>query len=387
VLVIGLGSGITAGAAARHPITALDVVEIEPAVVQASDYFAKEHGNVLDDPRVRLTIGDARQALLTGHDRYDVIISEPSNPWISGLASLFSLEFFDLARRHLRPGGMMVQWVEYYSLSPDDIRMVVATFQRVFPHVTIWGTGSGDLLLVGSIESSPIDVAALKARYESRKSVWLDLRRAGIIGWAGLFGYAVMGPDEAARLTRDADLNTDDRLPLEFTAPRSLYLGRGERNRDWLRTYATEEFGAVPDLGRTALKEIDARLAIGVALLSRHEVEDALAQFQTVLQERAEHTLALLGSAQAQMLLGRPMTALGLAERVLLREPAHLDALVLAVRASEALNEPGRAVRVLEKASAVQPENEDLRRMLEQLRILAGKSPAPAPALAREATR
>jgi spermidine synthase len=378
VLVIGLGSGMTAGAAARHPIAGLDIVEIEPAVVRASDYFAKEHGNVLDDPRVRLTVGDARQALLTRQDRYDDIISEPSNPWISGLASLFSLEFFDLARRHLRPGGMMVQWVEYYSLSPDDIRMVVATFQRVFPHVTIWGTGSGDLLLLGRTESSPIDVAALKARYESLEPVWPDLRRAGIIGWAGLFGYAVMGPDEAARMTRDADLNTDDRLPLEFSAPRSLYLGLGERNRDWLRTYATEEFPDVSDLGITVLKEDGARAAIGVALLSRHEIEDALTQFQTVLQARPEHALALLGSAHAQMLIGRPTAAFDLAERVLLREPANLDALLLAVRASEALNEPGRAVRFLEQASGLQPENMDVRRTLDRLRLLAGKSPGPA---------
>ena len=384
VLVIGLGSGITAGAAARHPIAGLDIVEIEPAVVQASDYFAKEHGNVLDDPRVRLTVGDARQALLTRDDRYDIIISEPSNPWISGLASLFSSEFFDLARRHLRPGGMMVQWVEYYNLSPDDIRMVVATFQRVFPHVTIWGTGSGDLLLLGRTESSPIDVGALRTRYDSLESAWPDLRRAGVIGWAGLFGYAVMGPDEAARLTRDADLNTDDRLPLEFSAPRSLYLGIGERNREWLRTYATEEFPAVPESGRRALKEDGARVAIGVALLARHEVEDALAQFQTVLQARPGHTLAQLGSAQAQILLGRPAAALAFAERVLAREPADLDALLLAVRASEALNEPRRAVVFLEKASELQPENEDVRRMLDRIRLLTGQIPTPA--LTRDAS-
>jgi spermidine synthase len=378
VLVIGLGSGITAGAAARHPIAGLDIVEIEPAVVQASDYFAKEHGNVLDDPRVRLTVGDARQALLTRHEQYDVIISEPSNPWISGLSSLFSFEFFDLARRHLRPGGLMVQWVEYYNLSPDDIRMVVATFQRVFPHVTIWGTGSGDLLLLGSSESSPIDVEALKARYESLPAVWPDLGRAGIIGWAGLFGYAVMGPEESARVAQDAPLNTDDRLPLEFSAARSLYLDAGERNREWLRTYRTEEFPAVSVVGRTALKQDGARVAIGLALLSRHEIEDALAQFQAVLHVRPEHTLALLGSAQSHVLLGRPALARDLAEHVLAREPANLDALLLAGQASEVLNEPGRAIGFLEKAAEEQPENEYVQRTLDRLRLLAGKTLLPA---------
>jgi tetratricopeptide (TPR) repeat protein len=209
-------------------------------------------------------------------------------------------------------------------------------------------------------------------------AVWPDLRRAGIIGWAGLFGYAVMGPEESARLAQDAQLNTDDRLPLEFSAPRSLYLDAGERNREWLRAHTTGEFTAVSEDGRTALQEDGARVAIGLALLSRHEIEDALAQFQAVLHVRPEHTLALLGSAQSHVLLGRPALARDLAEHVLAREPANLDALLLAGQASEVLNEPGRAIGFLEKAAEVQPENEYVQRTLDRLRLLAGKTLLPA---------
>jgi len=89
----------------------MDVVEIEPAVVAASRFFRQLHGGVLEDPRVRTVIADVRNFLLTTRERYDVIISEPSNPWMSGLASMFSEEFFQLARERLRPSGIMLQWI------------------------------------------------------------------------------------------------------------------------------------------------------------------------------------------------------------------------------------------------------------------------------------
>ncbi len=245
VLVIGLGSGMTAGAVARHPIESLDVVEIEPAVVQASDYFAKEHGNVLEDRRVRLIIADGRHVLSTGDADYDVIISEPSNPWISGLAALFSQEFFQLARQHLRSDGAMVQWIHDYNLEAEDLRMVIATFRSVFPQTTVWGTGSGDLLLLGRVEPAPFDVDRLKARYESLPAIWPDLNRVGIVRWAGLFGYFMLSEQDVARFSDGAGLNTDDRLPLEFSAPRALYLETGGQNRDLLRKFKTKEFPTV----------------------------------------------------------------------------------------------------------------------------------------------
>ena len=100
--MIGMGSGITAGAVARHPVDRVDIVEIEPAVVEATRFFARQHGNVLADPRVRVIIADGRNYLLTTRERYDVIISEPSNPWLAGLASLFSTDFYQIARQLLR---------------------------------------------------------------------------------------------------------------------------------------------------------------------------------------------------------------------------------------------------------------------------------------------
>src|SRR6185503_9777791 len=118
----------------------------------------------LRDPRARLIVADARNFLLTTPNRYDVITSEPSNPWIGGVASLFSREFFALARQRLRPGGLMVQWVHGYGLAPEDLAMIVATFRSVFPATSVWQVAQGDYLLVGRPEPAPLDLRALKAR-------------------------------------------------------------------------------------------------------------------------------------------------------------------------------------------------------------------------------
>jgi spermidine synthase len=219
VLVIGLGGGTTAGAVARHPAERLDVVEIEPAVIEASAFFTRENGDVLKDSRLRMTIADGGNYLLTTPERYDVIISEPSNPWIGGIASLFSVEFFELARQRLRPGGIMAQWVQAYSLPPVDYQMIVKTFGSVFPATSVWHITAGDYLLLGRMAPAPIDLALLAARYEANPALRRDLESIEVRAWPGVLGYFMLGEADAVRYSGGAPLNTDDRLPLEFSAP------------------------------------------------------------------------------------------------------------------------------------------------------------------------
>src|SRR5439155_1631285 len=128
----GLGSGVTAAAALAHPVGRVDVVEISPEVVEAMPLFEGTNRGAMRDPRLRLTLGDARARLMFGStdrddDRYDVIASQPSIPWIAGQALLFTTEFFTVARRHLAAGGIMCQWVQGYGVDPDHFRSVAAT--------------------------------------------------------------------------------------------------------------------------------------------------------------------------------------------------------------------------------------------------------------------
>src|SRR5262249_28769973 len=150
VCIIGLGSGVTVDSAlATGTVRHADVVEISPEVVEASAYFEKENGGALRSPVVRLIVGDGRSHLRLTTRRYDVIISEPSNPWMAGVAALFTREFFEAARLRLEPGGLMCQWAHTYDMSAGDLRSIVRTFHAVFPVATVWLAGGGDLLLIG----------------------------------------------------------------------------------------------------------------------------------------------------------------------------------------------------------------------------------------------
>ncbi|RPJ62867.1 MAG: hypothetical protein EHM24_25345, partial [Acidobacteria bacterium] len=174
VCVIGLGSGVTAGAVLQHPLSSVDLLEISPAVVKASDFFLTENRGTLYDQRTRLVVGDGRTHLALTSRAYDLVISEPSNPWMSGMAGLFTREFFETVQRRLRPGGLFCQWAHAYDMSDADLRSIVATFVGVFPHATLWLSGESDVLLVGGDHSLEDRLASLASRL-SRPRVAEDL--------------------------------------------------------------------------------------------------------------------------------------------------------------------------------------------------------------------
>ena len=177
--ILGLGSGVTLGSALRHPLERVDVLEISPEVVEASRFFEPENSRALADPRTRLIVGDGRTHLLLGRDQYDVIVSEPSNPWMAGIASLFTREFFTAARARLAPGGVLCQWAHTYDISAEDLRSIVATFAAVFPDGTIWLVGDGDVLLIGGTEPMGPRVAALAEVWNRRPEAVADLAGGG----------------------------------------------------------------------------------------------------------------------------------------------------------------------------------------------------------------
>jgi spermidine synthase len=220
-------------------------------------------------------IADARNFLLTMAERYDVISSEPSNPWIGGVASLFTREFFALARQHLKPGGIMLQWVQAYNLSPEDLRMIVKTFRGAFPATTIWHV-SGDFLLLGRTEPAPMDLNLLKARYQANPALRRDLGYLDIHGWPGVLSYFLLGEADAARYSDGVALNTDDRLSLEFSAPRALFLDTGRQNYQLMRSFRVEDLPAVTPDSRGELERPDVRAWIGAAYLARGAQEEAL---------------------------------------------------------------------------------------------------------------
>jgi len=243
VYIIGLGSGVTLGAALRHPIDRADVSEISPEVIAASAYFSAENHDALRDRRTRLIVGDGRSHLLLSNERYDVIVSEPSNPWMAGVSTLFTREFFQAARAHLQPGGILCQWAHTYNISDEDLRSIVDTFLSAFPDGSAWLVGTSDLLLIGSTSRVRALDAGISAAW-NRPGVAEDLAQVDVSDPFDILTlFIARGPD-LQRYTAGAPVQTDNRLALEYSAPRAIYGRYQTTNMEQLRATAAE--AAVP---------------------------------------------------------------------------------------------------------------------------------------------
>jgi spermidine synthase len=356
-LVIGLGSGVTAGAVATHPVERVDVVEIEAAVVEAAQFFRHESRGVLGDRRVRLAIGDARNYLLAADRRWDVIVSEPSNPWIGGVATLFSEEFYALARSRLAPGGVMVQWIDGYTIRPEDLKMVVKTFRSAFPATTVWHAhGAADFILVGALQARPLDIVRVKAAWSASAALREDFLRLGFRApWAFLADFLLAEPD-AARLTLGADLNTDDLLPLEFSAPKSLHGDTAAANYRMVRAFRTRELPLLAERGAGFVETAGARHDIGLAYLRKNLPAEAAAQFELALAREPAHVPALLDLGRVQLSLDLPVRAIETLQAAARHDPRSAEAQALLARAWQQQRLSARALDAAQAAVRLAPD-------------------------------
>jgi spermidine synthase len=364
VAILGLGSGVTLGAALRHHVTQADVLEISPEVVEASRFFASENHQALADPRTRLIVGDGRLHMMLSRSRYDVIVSEPSNPWIAGIASLFTREFFEAARENLAPGGVLCQWAHTYDMSESDLRSIVSTFLSVFPDGSLWLIGKGDVLLVASTERLDTRLAEM-ARYWERPGVADDLLDVGVREPFDLLSMFVAEGPALAAYTAGIPIQTDDRSQLEFSGPRSLFGSPTNRNDEVLR-----------QLARTAPAPAAVRAAIAQAgpaawrnrgwmLLKAEVYEPAWRDFARVLDADATDADAYEGLLRAS----NPGATPGVTESLTLlkrlaADPSHLRAKVALSRLLAANGATDEATALMFDLSERFPDNADV---LEQL--------------------
>ncbi|HSF25339.1 MAG TPA: fused MFS/spermidine synthase, partial [Blastocatellia bacterium] len=221
VLLIGLGSGVTLGSIEQFPVRQITCVELEPAVVEATRYFEDVNNRPLEDPRLRMVSNDGRNFIYTTNETFDVIVSEPSNPWISGVANLFTLEYFKRGAERLKEDGLFSQWLQMYEMSPEDVRTLIATFRAAFPHVYIFRGAEGDLMLLGSKSPRRLNLAAINSHFDRPRTA-ADLKRINTTLATDLLSRFYLGPDEVTALAAGARLNTDDNALIEFNAPRRV---------------------------------------------------------------------------------------------------------------------------------------------------------------------
>ena len=229
-LVIGLGTGSSAGWLAEvDSIERVDVVELEPAILRVAEECHTVNRNALDNPKVHVEIADGREFLLTSDRKYDVIFSEPSNPYRAGVSSLFTREFYEAAARGMKDGGILIQWLQGYEVDAQVVRTAYATLGSVFPHVETWVVQVSDLLLVASASPIQHDLDRIRARLEEEpfrsamSAVW------GVSGAEGFYSAYAASPAFAAAVAEvegDA-INTDDHPIIEFGFARHVgRLGR-----------------------------------------------------------------------------------------------------------------------------------------------------------------
>jgi len=236
VLSWGFGAGVTAGSFVVHPgIEQMVICELEPLAPPASTtYFGKQNYNVMNDSRTRVVYDDARHYLLTSKAKYDVITSDPLDPWAKGTATLYTREFFTAVKEHLNPGGIFGQFVQLYESNEAAVKSELATFLEAFPNATVWSNyanGQGyDLVLLGQKDPTAINVDALQERLEraDHARVSESLSEIGFHSAVELLATYVGRAGDFAAWLKDAEINSDVNLRLQYVGGLGINAGTHE---------------------------------------------------------------------------------------------------------------------------------------------------------------
>jgi spermidine synthase len=345
--IIGLGSGVTLGAALRHPVQSVDTLEISPEVVEASAFFRRENHDALADPRTRLILGDGRSHLLLGRQTYDVIVSEPSNPWMAGVAALFTREFFEAARGHLAWDGILCQWAHTYDISPIDLRSIVATFVSVLPHSSLWLVGDGDILLIGS--RTPIE-SRLESVFDNwnRPGVAGDLAEVDVGEPSAVLSLFTASEHTLQRYGQTASVQRDDRLALEFSAPRAIYGRTTIDNMADLRTLTSD--AKLPDVVRRTRERSTTWTVRGRMELRAEAYRSAFIDFARAVAVDPDNQAALEGLLEAAAPSNRIADAEHAIRGIVDRRPQSVPARVTLSKLLAARNELDAAANALRTA-------------------------------------
>jgi spermidine synthase len=231
VLQIGFGSGGTCHSVSQHKsVTDIDCVELCSGVIEAARYFIPSNHRVLENPKVHLTIEDARNYILATTNRYDLILSDSIHPTYAGNGTLYSQDYFKLCKEKLKKNGYVSFWMPMYLLSTRDYKTIIKTFQSVFPYVTIWYVNNAIeaySIVIGRNEPITIDVAQLKRKLKDPQLAG-DLAQIDVLDENDILSYFMMGPDKVRQFVQDGDINSDDYPIIELRAPKSM-----TRRRTW----------------------------------------------------------------------------------------------------------------------------------------------------------
>ncbi len=336
--VIGWGSGCTAGTAGLYPLERLDCVELVPATLEAAPHFASLQRGILKDPRFHLAIGDGRNFLLGtgGHKArpYDVISSEPPNPWITGVANLFTSDFYALASKRLAPGGLFSQFFHYYSMEEAGLKAQLRTFCLAFPHASAWFVPaqrrnfSGDMILLGSHQPIVLDPGRFRAAL-ALPGVAEDLKSFGGEEELSFFCNYALGRDEMLAYAGPGPANSDDRPLIEFSSPRTLNRSMQERQQSNRALFLAMDLASSslhPPLSALPAGPAAAYASMGMHYLDKAMPHKALRLLEASAALKPLPPAALARLGEAYYIAGCLAEAVPKLQQALARDPGLRDA-------------------------------------------------------------
>ena len=311
-LVIGQGSGITLGVVEQFPVNKINLVEISPAVIEGSRFFDPFNHDALNDKRLSILLEDGRNHISLSKNNYDVIVSEPSNPWISGVGALFTVDFFGFLKKRLNPGGLACIWV-HTNMSPDSFKSIIRSFTEKFPFVTMWESIAGDdYLLIGSEKEYRLSFEKAQ-KLLGNEVAGKDLAKIGIRNIPDLMSLMIMSRPNLLEFSKNASLHTDDNSLLEFNAPEYVY----KDERDILVRQLTPYINLQPDFVK--FENTDGMVQVTKRLSELKRSESQIKEIK-----RKARVVMLLEKAEAAYNIGDITQALAFYKKVLLDNPQHI---------------------------------------------------------------
>jgi spermidine synthase len=273
VLVVGLGSGVTLGSCETHAVKHIDCVELIESVIEAAHYFDDYCHNCQDDPRLSLFVGDGRNHVFLSSRKYDVLISQPTNPWIEGVGDLFTVEYFEACRRRLKAGGIMCCWVQVYHMGVDELKSVLKSYIHVFPNATLWFANESDIILIGSLGEPRYDLLVERM---SEPYIAADLARVLVDEPEDILAMFLMDEPELAGYVEDVKgFHTDDNMLIEFSAGKRILQSTNFLHLENLVRYVRPRVfaGLGDDLNARIARHMRARRVAMSATLARSRGE------------------------------------------------------------------------------------------------------------------
>lgn len=358
VCVVGWGCGVSTGVATRFPVQSITAVELEPSVVEGARYFHHVNHSPEHDPRVKLEFNDGRNFLMATQNKYDVIVSEPSNPWQAGVCNLFTREYFHICHERLNPGGVLSIWLQTVEVPPENIRGVLRSLTDEFKHVVAMRITSGNVILMASDQPLPIPVQATNYLLSKDPKVSTEMRKIGINSAADLIANLALDEESARKFAEGGVANVDDTNKLEYSVGKTYeekeFL---EQNLEGYR-HARIKDSMLKQIDWGTLDNKQRSLVLDLAAANCLRLEDpeyAEQLINTALKEsRDPLTLECYGQVQAH--LGHPKEALAAWAEALKIDPTNREILVARARTSAYMGDMKQCRSDSEKLAALEKD-------------------------------